>query len=199
MQQMLKQSESTAARRRLVFACVDATDNKTPETGLTFAAGELKISKNGATEANPTNTATAVEIGGGLYYVELTAAEVDTLGFLTLRLNNKSGVANSAALVQVVAIDVFNATNAGLSTLNNAVLSADATADAVLDRANGIETGMTVRQALRIVAAMTAGRRTGAGTSTEVYRAAVTDAKPRVTANAVDASGNPGSMTYDLT
>lgn len=199
MQQMLKQSESTAARRRLVFACVDATDNKTPKTGLTFAAGELKLSKNGATEANPTNTAVSVEIGGGLYYVELTAAELDTLGFLTLRVNNKSGVANSAALVQVVAIDVFNATNLGLSTLANTVLSADSTADALLDRSAGVETGMTVRQALRLIAATTVGRRTGGGTTTEVYRAAVTDAKARVTANNIDAGGNPTSMTYDAT
>lgn len=199
MQQMLKQSESTAARRRIVFACVDATDNKTPETGLTFSAGELKLSKNGATEANPTNTAVSVEIGGGLYYVELTAAEVDTLGFLTLRVNNKSGVANSAALVQVVAIDVFNATNLGLSTLANTVLSADGTADAVLDRSAGVETGLTVRQALRLIAATTVGRRTGGGTTTEVYRAAVTDAKARVTANNIDANGNPTTMTYDAT
>lgn len=195
---LIRQSESTAARRRIVFALVASADGFTPVTGATFTAGELLVSKNGATEANATNTTAATQIGGGLYYVELTATECDTFGFVTLRIN-KSGSRGAVVAVQVVAFDPYGATNLGLTNLANPVLTADAAGDALLDRSAGVETGLTVRQALRIIAATVAGRRTGGGTTTEVYRNAVVDSKARVTANSIDANGNPTSITYDLT
>ena len=74
----------------------------------------------------------------------------------------------------------------------------DAIAAALLDLAAGVETGLTVRQAFRIIAAATAGKLSGGGTATEVFRNAVADAKARITAT-VDASGNRSAITYDLT
>lgn len=74
--------------------------------------------------------------------------------------------------------------------------TANANADALLDRTDGIETGLTVRGALRLDTAVLAGKVSGAGTGTEVFRNAVADSKPRVTAT-VTAAGNRATITTD--
>lgn len=80
------------------------------------------------------------------------------------------------------------------------VLSAAANimADALLDRANAVETGLTFRQALRLIAAAEAGKLSGAATTTIIIRNAIADSKDRITAT-VDASGNRSAITVDLT
>jgi hypothetical protein len=62
-------------------------------------------------------------------------------------------------------------------------------AGALLDLADGIEPGVTPRQALRLIAAALAGRRSNVGTATEQYDAAGNPGTPRVVGN-LDASGN---------
>lgn len=79
-----------------------------------------------------------------------------------------------------------------------ALPTANATADALLDRANGIETGLTLRQAMRLIAAANAGKLSGAATTTVAIRNAVADSKARITAT-VDADGNRTAVTTDLT
>lgn len=66
---MIKQSESTAARRTVYFFAADddAADAYAPQTGLTFSAAELKVSKGGAAEANSAGSVS--EIGGGWYEI----------------------------------------------------------------------------------------------------------------------------------
>lgn len=76
--------------------------------------------------------------------------------------------------------------------------TADENADALLDLADGVETGLTVRGALRLALAALAGKLSGAGTSTEVFRNAVGDSKDRITAT-VDGSGNRIAITTDAT
>ena len=76
--------------------------------------------------------------------------------------------------------------------------AANEIADALLDRANAIETGLTLRQALRLIAAADAAKLSGAATATVVIRNAVADSKDRITAT-VDADGNRSAITYDLT
>ena len=49
-------------------------------------------------------------------------------------------------------------------------ITTDAIAGGVLDQTNGIEVGLTVRQALRLIASANVGNLTGAGTGTIVYR-----------------------------
>lgn len=73
----------------------------------------------------------------------------------------------------------------------------NAVADALLDRVDGIETGWTLRQALRISTATTTGKMSGGGTATNTFRNP-TDTKNRVTAT-VDASGNRTAVAYDVT
>lgn len=70
---------------------------------------------------------------------------------------------------------------------------------AVMDTANGIETGLTMRQAMRVTTAMVSGVRTGIGTTTEVYRAAVSNSTARVTITFPSTTNaNPSNVTYTL-
>jgi hypothetical protein len=73
----------------------------------------------------------------------------------------------------------------------------DAVADALLDRANAIETGLTPRGSLRLISAAEAGKLSGAATTTVTIRNAVIDSKARITAT-VDASGNRTAITTDV-
>jgi hypothetical protein len=112
-------SEGTAAERRFPIYLVDATDGLTPETGE--AAGQPQISKNGAAFGNTSATLTAV--GNGSYYVELTAAELDTLGMIQVRYKS-ANTAEFAAPARVVAFDPFDAVRLGVTSLPNAAAAA---------------------------------------------------------------------------
>jgi len=94
------QSEPTAARREVIFKLVDRTDNATPETGLTLTVGgsEVEVSKNGA--AFGTSAGTAAEVGGGYYSYQFTAAELDTIGTVRLKLDD------AAAAIEIVDVEV---------------------------------------------------------------------------------------------
>lgn len=61
-----------------------------------------------------------------------------------------------------------------------------------------IETGLTFREALRLIAAATAGTLSGGGSSTVTIKSAVDDTKDRIVAT-VDSQGNRTAITYDLT
>lgn len=101
---LYKLSEGTAARRRvLVGVLVDATDGFTPETGE--AAGQPQLSKNGGAWAN--TTATLVSIGNGRYYVELTAAELDTVGRIAVRYKSAATREYQTEGLSVVAFDPY--------------------------------------------------------------------------------------------
>lgn len=192
--QLLQQSEATASYRRIPFPCVDDTDGKTPETGLTFAAGELKIAKNGGAEANAAGTVT--EGAGGVYYYEATAAELNTLGLVTLRVV-KAGVRGVVVLGQVVPFDPYSATSLGLTNLDATVSSRSShTVANVWDVADGVETGMTPRQALRLLCAVLGGQTEGADTNSEKFLAAVANHKIRATVTLV--GSDRSSVAVDL-
>lgn len=71
-------------------------------------------------------------------------------------------------------------------------------ADAILDALNGVEQGLTVREAMRLISAAVAGKVSGGGTSTVTFRSAQADDKDRIVAT-VDSSGNRSAITTDLT
>jgi hypothetical protein len=75
--------------------------------------------------------------------------------------------------------------------------TANQNADALLDRAAGVETGWTLRQAFRIMLSALAGKADGAATATMHYRD-MADSKDRITAT-VDANGNRTAVTRDAT
>lgn len=73
----------------------------------------------------------------------------------------------------------------------------DSVAAALLDLTSGIETGLTFRQGLRLIAAAIAGKVSGAAGTTITIRNAVADSKDRIVAT-VDSDGNRSSLTLDL-
>ena len=75
--------------------------------------------------------------------------------------------------------------------------TANQNADALLDRANGVESSYTPRQALRLILAALAGKISGAAT-TNVKIRDVGDTKDRIDAT-VDADGNRTAVTLDAT
>lgn len=76
------------------------------------------------------------------------------------------------------------------------VLEAQGFSAYLLDQED-VETGLTLRQALRLVTAATAGKISGGGTSTITIRNAVADGVDRIVAE-VDTDGNRTTITYDL-
>jgi hypothetical protein len=91
-----------------------------------------------------------------------------------------------------IALSSGNVTSA-LTSSERSTLAA-----AILDLADAIETGLTMRQALRLALSALAGKISGGGTTTETFRNAVADSKNRIVAT-VDASGNRTAITTDLT
>jgi hypothetical protein len=98
--------------------------------------------------------------------------------------------------------DVNADLGSGAGTADNTTDSNQSIADAVagapaalLDLAAGVETGVTLRQALRIILAAEAGKLSGAATTTIVIRNPG-DTKDRITAT-VDADGNRSAVVLD--
>jgi hypothetical protein len=220
--QLLKQSETEGAKTEILVVLRDDTTNLTAQTGVTASAGDIKIGKGNAAEANHAGTWT--EIALGRYTYRFTAGELGTLG-VTHFAFKKTGVREFVKEVQVVPWDPYLNQDTALNTLQSdvtaigakttnlpaspaAVGSAmtltsgerDAVADAQLDRTNGVEAGLTVRNALRLALAALAGKVSGAttGSGTVVIRNAVADSKNRISA-VHDSSGNRTSITVDLT
>jgi hypothetical protein len=97
----------------------------------------------------------------------------------------------------IVVSDPQLATDTQADTITTQTTAAAINA-ALLDEADAIETGLTVRKAWRLICAVLGGKLSGASTTTEVFRNAVQDSKTRITAT-VDASGNRSAITTDLT
>lgn len=122
------------------------------------------------------------------------------------------GTADDAVLAQVALVKAKtdnlpsdpadqSAVEAAIDAAETAILAAIPTAAqnaaGLLDLSNGIETGLTPRQAFRLMVAAMAGEISGGGTTTIVIRNAVADSKDRITAT-VDAQGNRTAITTDL-
>jgi hypothetical protein len=109
----IKQSEATAARRRIPVLLVDITDGFTPK--ISVVTPTINISKLGAAIA--TGAGTWTEIGNGQYYYEFTAGEVDTLGWIAVNIVKATVSRDYNAIVQVMAYDYAVATNLGLTAI----------------------------------------------------------------------------------
>lgn len=101
----------------------------------------------------------------------------------------------SAAGVGAVAVTVSGPGRIAASVTIGFRPSADDIAFTLLDGFT-VETGLTVRQALRLISAALAGKVSGAETSTVTIRN-VGDTKDRITAT-VDANGNRTAVTTDV-
>lgn len=77
-------NESSATLRRIPFVLYDLTG--VAQTGATFSGAEVQVSKNGGTFVN--GLGTVVETGSGAYYYPADATEVDTEGYILLKIAN---------------------------------------------------------------------------------------------------------------
>ncbi len=114
---------------------------------------------------------------------------------------NAGRIAGNALTATHIATAALTSAKFAASAIDAAALATDAVseiANGLLDLADSIETGLTLRNSTRLIAAACAGKASGLATTTAVYRNAVADSKDRITAT-VDASGNRSSVTTDLT
>lgn len=164
-------------------------------TGTLTGTGALIVSLQAAIGGSGTisgaqlqaflNLAAALSGSGGL------AAQLTALGHMASALGGSGTVAGTTVLTAL-------GTLAASITVTGATLTTANVADAILDAAAGVEDDLTMRQALRLIAAATAGKISGAGTTTITIRNARTDDKNRIVAT-VDGDGNRSAITYDLT
>lgn len=188
--------------RNVAFKAFLAADHVTPATGKTIA---ITISKNAGTFTNPSGGATnATEIANGWYFVTLTTTDTNTVGDFIVR-GTEGTIDPAEQICQVVTdtattITAINAKTTNLPASPAAVSdipTANANADALLDRASGVESSWTVREALRVMLGVLAGPATGMGTTTGTINNPG-NSKSRVIMT-IDANGNRSSPVYDKT
>ena len=88
------------------------------------------------------------------------------------------------------------ALQSSVDSLESGVTLTNAGIDAIFDRTDGVETGYTLRQAMRLIAAAAAGELAGAATTTITLRN-ISDTKVRITAT-VDSDGNRSAVVHDV-
>lgn len=187
---MRRFAQSTAYT--VTFMLFLSSDHVTVATGKTVA---ITLSKAGGAFANPNAGATnATEISNGLYKVALDTTDTNTLGDLVIR-GTAAASDDMVQIMQVVSATTGGATNLDAAISSLSIPTANANADALLDRAAGIETGLTPRQGLRLMAAALLGKASGMATTTGKFRD-TGDTKDRITAT-VDADGNRTAVTLD--
>jgi hypothetical protein len=171
------------------------------DQSLIIAATDAVMARLGA----PAGASMSADIAA--VKTQTAAIEVDTQDLQTQVGTDGNGLTavpwNAAwdAEVQSECTDALNAydppTKAELDTAVDALPTAAENAAALMDLANGIETSITPRQAMRLILAASAGKLSGAATTTIVIRN-VGDSKDRITAT-VDSSGNRSAVTVDAT
>lgn len=130
---------------------------------------------------------------------DATATSFNVSGSMGEKLNDAGSAGNpwAALLVDNASAGTFGEAIQNIIDAIDALPTDAENADALLDRASGVETGRTVRQALRLVLAALAGKVSGAGTSAITFRD-TNDTKDRIVAT-VDATGNRTAITYNDT
>lgn len=90
----MKLKDPRAVKRRVYFTCVDTaaftTRLQSSDMNATFTC---KLSKNGAAPASTTNQPVQIDAVNqkGMFYLELTATEIDTVGSVALKISNTGG------------------------------------------------------------------------------------------------------------
>lgn len=150
----------------------------------------MKTSLNNATPAVTVSDKTGFSLVNGSF-VTATFGTCDFTSTMKTSLNAATPASVVGAVGSVTG-------NVGGNVAGSVGTVGGLTLTGLLDLADSIETGLTVRTALRLIAAVLGGKVSGGGTPTETIRNAVADSKDRVVAT-VDASGNRSAITLDLT
>ena len=187
---------------------------------VTGAAGlDSEVSKDAGTFTDCTNEATEIATSSGMYYLDLTATEMnaDTVaiivktsttdakttpivlypqesGDIKVDLQSISGSAVSTSSAQLG----VNVVNVGGTSQTGSDLASDIAniPSDYLDMTNGIETGITPKQAQRAILAFVSGKADGGG-STPVNFRDPGDSVNRI-AMTVDSNGNRSAVTLNL-
>lgn len=203
-----------AAITVIVGPLVDDADFKTLETAIAHDAPgmdlDLIVEKADGTTVTTDITPTSggandwTHKAGGYYELEITAAQNAEEGVLRVVGVSTGVLPFASAAYDVVPALVYDSLVKGTDKLQvdaQQIEGSDATeqlaaaAATLLDLADGVESGKTVRQALRYMAAMLAGKVAGAGTGTETFRG-IDGATDRVQVT-VDEAGNRTAIEYD--
>jgi hypothetical protein len=155
-------------------------------TALATAASQTTILTNiAAVQADTDNIQTRIPaaLASGRMIAETQVIATDAVSSTALAASAVTEIQSGLALA------------GGAMTLTSG--ERDAIADAYLDRASGIETGLTPRQLGRVQFAAAGGKTNGMATTTANLRN-LADTKNRIQAT-VDADGNRSAVTLDLT
>jgi hypothetical protein len=168
--------------------------------GLTLAA---QLVDNAGDDYGDEITTGLIEIGGGFYMADITVPDSFSGGIKFYESGIPATILKFTAisLYEQEAVGKIKAKTDNLPAQPAAVGAAmaltsderNAVATALLDLADAID-GKTLRQALQIVAAVVAGKVSGAGSGTESFRG-LDDGQDRVVVTA-DAYGNRTNVTY---
>lgn len=166
-------------------------------TQLTNMTGVYIYSYSAADSVLPVGMMRTADTTVDLQDVPCYPLAFDANGFVKADVEGWKGSAAVAMTGDAYAV-VNNGTygNSALKTLIDTLPTATENATALLDASNGIETSITLRQALRLVLAATAGKLSGAATTTVTIRN-VGDSKNRIVAT-VDSDGNRTAVTTDV-
>jgi hypothetical protein len=190
------------------LAQVDGWRHARANTSISSTAtGALGRNMTGSSLVELVSTALGGLIAGGVGNATITltpsgsiVATIGAPGSATISLG---AVANTGALGWLIGDAPLDITGALVAyarghmvgTTEEQGLSVAGIVNAMM--ATLIETGLTFREATRIIAAATAGKVSGAGTTTVTIRSAVADDVDRIVAT-VDGDGNRSAITYDL-
>lgn len=173
------------------------TIDKAPATGLTLAEIDLyltAVNKSSGAETvvwDGTENPTAELTGQGAYLRVYNAADFETFDYLARAVYTGATVLDSSYAYSQA---VDNPADPWVMPTRTLTSFGTLVADIL---AGVIETGLTLKNALRVIAASAAGKLSGAATSQVKVRSAVADDKDRITAD-VDSNGNRTNITYDL-
>ena len=110
----------------IVFPMISSTDHVTRKSGLTIAASDIKISKDGGAYASATNAAAELATSTGRYSLVLTSAEMDAK-FVEVKVV-KTGADDTDLLIPTsgeptgaVVADAGNTASAFLTNLSETV------------------------------------------------------------------------------
>lgn len=171
---------ATGLSVRLSTATIDGAGSVTAGLGV-ITKGESAITGAGSLTATiqaAANMAAAISAGGSV------SADLSSLIPIAASLSASASLTVNLTGTNRLEADITPFTELSPTSLAQAVLSAD------------VETDYNLQAALRLILSATAGKVSGAETTTITFRN-VTDDKDRIIAT-VDANGNRTSLTYDV-
>ncbi len=191
--------DATAIAANAIGASELATDAVTE-----IAAGVWDLATSGHTTSGTFGAAMAAAgAAGDPWSTSLPAAYgAGTAGFYVGTYLNSSiaAVKTDTAAVKTKTDNLPGdpADASDVAALIGALPTAAQNAAGLLDLASGIETGLTMRGAMRLIVAANAGKVSGAETTSVIIRNAVADSKARISAT-VDSAGNRTVVVTDAT